>query len=271
MDAPRLPRARLEPPAVRAIARDRVDRLLDRAWTAALTVVVGPAGAGKSTAVGHLVQRSTHPGDLVPGPPGRRRPGDVLPARRRGGLPRHRGAVPVHRPDRARRPLRARRVRRTRAAGDRRVRRRHRHGDRAGARPRHRRPAAVPPHRHALAPPAVVQPRPAAPGATRCARSARTTCASGRGRSTGSSASCTTGRCRPTRSPSWSAARAGGSPPCSCSTWRRPACRRTSAAPPSPTSAAASARTGTSSPRTCSSGCPTNCSGSCSTPSRSSG
>ena len=60
MDA-RLPRARLEPPTVRAITRDRVDRLLDRAWSSVLTVVVGPAGAGKSTAVGHLVHRSAHP------------------------------------------------------------------------------------------------------------------------------------------------------------------------------------------------------------------
>ncbi len=60
MDGTRVPKARLEPPSVRAIARDRVDRLLDRAWTSTLTVVVGPAGAGKSTAAGHLVQRSEH-------------------------------------------------------------------------------------------------------------------------------------------------------------------------------------------------------------------
>jgi DNA-binding SARP family transcriptional activator len=53
-----LPRARLEPPAVRAITRDRVDRLFDRAWEVPLTMVVGPAGAGKTTAAGHLVQRS---------------------------------------------------------------------------------------------------------------------------------------------------------------------------------------------------------------------
>ena len=61
MEAARLPRARLEPPAVRAIVRERVDRLLDRAWDVPLTVVVGPAGAGKTTAVSHLVQRSRHP------------------------------------------------------------------------------------------------------------------------------------------------------------------------------------------------------------------
>jgi DNA-binding SARP family transcriptional activator len=34
---------------------------LDRAWTSTLTVVVGPAGAGKSTAVGHLIQRTDRP------------------------------------------------------------------------------------------------------------------------------------------------------------------------------------------------------------------
>ena len=61
MEAGRLPRARLEPPAVRAILRERVDRLLDRAWDVPLTVVNGPAGAGKTTAVSHLVQRSRHP------------------------------------------------------------------------------------------------------------------------------------------------------------------------------------------------------------------
>ena len=95
----------------------------------------------------------------------------------------------------------------------------------------------VDPPRHAVAAPAVVQPQPAARWPTRCARSAPTTCASGRGRSTGCSASCTTGRCRPTRSPSWSAAPAAGSPPCTCSTWRPPGWRRASAAPCSPRSA----------------------------------
>jgi DNA-binding SARP family transcriptional activator len=42
---------------VQAITRDRVDRLFDRAWEVPLTMVVGPAGAGKTTAAGHLVQR----------------------------------------------------------------------------------------------------------------------------------------------------------------------------------------------------------------------
>lgn len=43
---------------MRAIVRDRVDRKLDRAWDVPLTTVVGPAGAGKTTAASHLVQRS---------------------------------------------------------------------------------------------------------------------------------------------------------------------------------------------------------------------
>jgi ATP/maltotriose-dependent transcriptional regulator MalT len=50
--------ARFEPPTVRTIARERVDRLLDRAWTVPLTVIVGPAGAGKTTAASHLAERS---------------------------------------------------------------------------------------------------------------------------------------------------------------------------------------------------------------------
>jgi DNA-binding SARP family transcriptional activator len=53
-----LPGARFQPPAVKAIARDRVDRRLDRAWEVPLTTVVGPAGAGKTTVASHLVQRS---------------------------------------------------------------------------------------------------------------------------------------------------------------------------------------------------------------------
>ena len=59
-----LPKARFEPPAVRAIVRERVDRLLDRAWTVPLTVVVAPAGAGKTTAVSHLVTRATEPASV---------------------------------------------------------------------------------------------------------------------------------------------------------------------------------------------------------------
>jgi DNA-binding SARP family transcriptional activator len=58
-----LPRARFQPPAVKAIVRDRVDRRLDLAWDVPLTTVVGPAGAGKTTAASHLVQRSG--GDVV--------------------------------------------------------------------------------------------------------------------------------------------------------------------------------------------------------------
>jgi DNA-binding SARP family transcriptional activator len=56
-----LPKARFEPPSVRAIVRERVDRRLDRAWAVPLTLVVGPAGAGKTTAVSHLAARSPQP------------------------------------------------------------------------------------------------------------------------------------------------------------------------------------------------------------------
>jgi DNA-binding SARP family transcriptional activator len=58
MGTSRLPLARFEPPAVRTVARERVDRRLDRAWDVPLTVIVGPAGAGKTTAASHLVARS---------------------------------------------------------------------------------------------------------------------------------------------------------------------------------------------------------------------
>ena len=61
MGISRLPLARFEPPALRTIARDRVDRRLDRAWEVPLTVIVGPAGAGKTTAASHLVERSAGP------------------------------------------------------------------------------------------------------------------------------------------------------------------------------------------------------------------
>lgn len=53
--------ARLEVPALRALRRDRIDRLLDRARDVAVTVVVGPAGSGKTTAVGHLAARCPCP------------------------------------------------------------------------------------------------------------------------------------------------------------------------------------------------------------------
>ena len=48
---------------MQAIVRDRVDRRLDRAWDVPLTTVVGPAGAGKTTAASHLVRRGN--GDVV--------------------------------------------------------------------------------------------------------------------------------------------------------------------------------------------------------------
>jgi DNA-binding SARP family transcriptional activator len=53
----------LAPPTVRAIARDRVDRRLDRAWDVPLTTIVGPAGAGKTTAAAQLLRRRA--GDVV--------------------------------------------------------------------------------------------------------------------------------------------------------------------------------------------------------------
>jgi DNA-binding SARP family transcriptional activator len=58
-----LPGARFQPPAIRSIVRERVDRRLDLAWDVPLTTVVGPAGAGKTTAASNLVRRS--PGDVV--------------------------------------------------------------------------------------------------------------------------------------------------------------------------------------------------------------
>ena len=61
MGTDRLPLARFEPPALRTIVRERVDRRLERAWDVPLTVIVGPAGAGKTTAASHLVQGSARP------------------------------------------------------------------------------------------------------------------------------------------------------------------------------------------------------------------
>ena len=58
-----VPRARLQPSRVPAISRDRVDRLLDRAWDAPLTLIVGSAGSGKTTIASQLVER--HPDSAV--------------------------------------------------------------------------------------------------------------------------------------------------------------------------------------------------------------
>ena len=48
-------------PTVRAIARDRVDALIERAWSHRLTLVIAPPGAGKTTAVAAFATRSAHP------------------------------------------------------------------------------------------------------------------------------------------------------------------------------------------------------------------
>jgi DNA-binding SARP family transcriptional activator len=49
--------ARTRTPRVRALARERVDELFDRIWDHRLTVVVAPAGSGKTTALGQFAAR----------------------------------------------------------------------------------------------------------------------------------------------------------------------------------------------------------------------
>ena len=58
MNAPIL-HARLRIPKVKAIRRPRLDDLLDGAWSHRLTMVLAPAGSGKTTAVAELALRST--------------------------------------------------------------------------------------------------------------------------------------------------------------------------------------------------------------------
>ena len=53
--------ARLRVPTVRALARDRVDAMLDQVWQYRLTLVVAPAGSGKTTALAQFVSRATRP------------------------------------------------------------------------------------------------------------------------------------------------------------------------------------------------------------------
>lgn len=55
--------ARLRAPRMRAVARPRVDGLLDRALDHRLTLVVAPAGSGKTTALAQFAER--HPGAVA--------------------------------------------------------------------------------------------------------------------------------------------------------------------------------------------------------------
>lgn len=53
--------ARVRTPKVRALPRRRVDDLLDRLWDHRITLVVAPAGSGKTTALAQLAERSPDP------------------------------------------------------------------------------------------------------------------------------------------------------------------------------------------------------------------
>jgi DNA-binding SARP family transcriptional activator/ribosomal protein S15P/S13E len=53
--------ARLRTPRLRALARQRVDALLDRVWDHPITLVVAPAGSGKTTALSLFAGRATDP------------------------------------------------------------------------------------------------------------------------------------------------------------------------------------------------------------------
>jgi DNA-binding SARP family transcriptional activator len=53
--------ARVRTPRVRALTRERVDSLFDRIWDQRLSLVVAPAGSGKTTALAQFAERSTHP------------------------------------------------------------------------------------------------------------------------------------------------------------------------------------------------------------------
>jgi DNA-binding SARP family transcriptional activator len=59
VDAP-IVNARLRIPKVKAIRRQRVDDLLDHAWQHRLTMVLAPAGSGKTTAIAELAMRAAH-------------------------------------------------------------------------------------------------------------------------------------------------------------------------------------------------------------------
>src|SRR3954447_26999047 len=53
--------AKLAPPRIQAIARDRLGTMLDRVWQARLGLVVGPAGSGKSTLLSQFAARVNVP------------------------------------------------------------------------------------------------------------------------------------------------------------------------------------------------------------------
>ena len=53
--------ARVRTPRVRALTRERVDALFDRIWDQRLSLVVAPAGSGKTTALAQFAERSAFP------------------------------------------------------------------------------------------------------------------------------------------------------------------------------------------------------------------
>ena len=58
---PPLPRARLVAPRLRGLPRDRLNRMLGGVWDAGFGLVVGPAGAGKSTFLGQFADAAGVP------------------------------------------------------------------------------------------------------------------------------------------------------------------------------------------------------------------
>ena len=61
MSTPQILNARLRVPQVRAIPRQRLDELLDQAWQHRVTLVLAPAGSGKTTAIAEFAARAEHP------------------------------------------------------------------------------------------------------------------------------------------------------------------------------------------------------------------
>ncbi|MEO6125023.1 MAG: BTAD domain-containing putative transcriptional regulator [Ilumatobacteraceae bacterium] len=54
-------RSRLRPPTVRALARPRISALLDQAWDHRVTLMIAPAGSGKTTAIAAFTTESQRP------------------------------------------------------------------------------------------------------------------------------------------------------------------------------------------------------------------